>query len=111
MELRSLAILGMSIAAVALAGCSTKKYRRQPDPATFGKTSLSCREVDLEQAKVQVSIRDVYEESGFDGRSMLSFLGDFGIGNAMERHNALASATTRLAELSKLQSARNRSFV
>ncbi|WP_208600731.1 hypothetical protein [Pseudomonas graminis] len=101
---RSLAILGVIVAAVALAGCSTKNYGRQPDLTSFEKTSLSCREIDLEQAKVKGFIQHVNQESGFDGRSVLSFLGDFGIGNTMEKHNALASATTRLAELDKLRS-------
>lgn len=111
MYLRSLAILGMSMAAVALAGCSTKNYGRQPDLTSFEKTALSCREIDLEQAKVQGFIQHVNEESGFDGRSVLSFLGDFGIGNTMEKHNALASATTRLAELNNLRSTKCTSYL
>ena len=101
---RNMAVLGMGMALVALAGCSTKNYGRQPDLTSFEKTTLSCREIDLEQAKVQGFIQHVNEESGFDGRSVLSFLADFGIGNTMEKHNALASAETRLVELNELRS-------
>lgn len=104
MYLRNLAILGMGIGLVALAGCSTKNYGRQPDLTRFEKDALSCREIDLEQAKVEGFIQHVNEESEFDGRSVLSFLGDLGIGNTIEKHNALASAKTRLVELNDLRS-------
>ncbi|MHA6038805.1 hypothetical protein ACVSK5_03735, partial [Pseudomonas aeruginosa] len=41
----------------------------------------------------------VREESEFDGRSVLSFLGDFGIGNLMEKDAAVDSANQRLTQL------------
>lgn len=101
---KGLAMLSIAVGVLVSSGCSTKNYGRQPDLTSFEKTALSCREIDLEQAKVQGFIQHVNEESEFDGRSVLSFLGDFGIGNTMERHSALASATTRLSELNNLRS-------
>ena len=98
-----LIILGL-VAVAAITGCSTKNYGRQPELTSFERQTLSCREIDLEEAKVQGFLAHVREESEFDGRSVLSFLGDFGIGNLMERDAAVDSANKRLAQLSDAKS-------
>lgn len=88
------------LAGLSVAGCSTKNYGRQPELTSFEKQTMTCREIDLEQAKVQGFLAHVREESEFDGRSVLSFLGDFGIGNLMEKDAAVDSANQRMAQLS-----------
>ena len=100
-------IVGALMALIVTTGCSTKNYGRQPDLTGFEKNTMSCREIDLEQAKVQGFIKRVNEESEFDGRSVLSFLGDFGIGNVMEKNSAMESATSRLAELNIARTAKS----
>ena len=60
---------------------------------------MTCRELDLEIAKVHGFIDKVNKESEFSGRDVLAILGDFGIGNNMERGAALKSANQRLEEL------------
>ncbi|MDF5986507.1 hypothetical protein P4131_17505 [Pseudomonas aeruginosa] len=87
------------LAGLSVAGCSTKNYGRQPELTDFERQTMSCREIDLEQAKVQGFLSHVREESEFDGRSVLSFLGDFGIGNLMEKDAAVDSANQRLTQL------------
>ncbi|MDU1445163.1 MAG: hypothetical protein E7F70_03315 [Pseudomonas aeruginosa] len=87
------------LAGLSVAGCSTKNYGRQPELTDFERQTMSCREIDLEQAKVQGFLSHVREESEFDGRSVLSFLGDFGIGNLMEKEAAVDSANQRLTQL------------
>ncbi|HCF7091157.1 TPA: hypothetical protein NIJ18_003111 [Pseudomonas aeruginosa] len=87
------------VAGLSVAGCSTKNYGRQPELTDFERQTMSCREIDLEQAKVQGFLTHVREESEFDGRSVLSFLGDFGIGNMMEKDAAVDSANQRLTQL------------
>jgi hypothetical protein len=84
---------------VLLAGCATKNYGRQGELTDYEKNTMSCRELALEQAKVMGFLDHVQKESEFDGRSVLSFLGDFGIGNMMEKDNAIKSANTRLKQL------------
>lgn len=92
--------LALVLGAVVLStGCSTKNYGRQADLTDFEKNTMTCRELDLEQAKVQGFIQHVNRESNFDGRSVLSFLGDFGVGNIMEKDSAIESATKRMTEL------------
>lgn len=97
-EVRIAALL--LLAGLTVSGCSTKNYGRQPDLTDFESRTMSCREIDLEQAKVQGFLAHVQEESEFDGRSVLSFLGDFGIGNVMEKDAAIESANKRMGQLS-----------
>ena len=92
--------------ALLLSGCATKHYGRQPTLTVYEKSSFSCREIDIEIAKVQGFIEQVENESRFSGRSVLSFLGDFGIGNVMEKDAALESAHARLKDLQDLKVAR-----
>lgn len=86
-----------------VSGCSTKNYGRQGELTQYEKDTMSCREIELEEAKVHGFLQHVDKESQFDGRSVLSFLGDFGIGNTMEKNSALESANTRLSQLQLLR--------
>ncbi|MFI8609498.1 hypothetical protein ACIGFL_14425 [Pseudomonas sp. NPDC077649] len=96
-------VLGLA-AVAAITGCSTKNYGRQPELTSFERQTMTCREIDLEEAKVHGFLSHVRQEAKFDGRSVLSFLGDFGIGNLMERDAAVDSANKRLAQLSDAKS-------
>lgn len=97
----------LAVALICVAGCSTKNYGRQPDLTEFETKTMTCREIDLEQAKVQGFIKHVDQESEFDGRSVLSFLGDFGVGNVMEKDSAMESATSRLTQLGNARAAKD----
>ncbi|MCX8588951.1 MULTISPECIES: hypothetical protein [unclassified Gilliamella] len=46
---------------------------------------MSCREIALEQAKANGFMDFIEKESEFDGRSVLSFLGGFGVGNVIDK--------------------------
>jgi hypothetical protein len=84
---------------VFLSGCATKHYGREGELTQFEKSTMTCREIALEQAKVDGFVRHVDDEGQFNGRSILSFLGDFGIGNVLEKNAALNSARKRQTEL------------
>ena len=90
--------------ALGLTGCATKNYGRQGELTQYEKDTMTCREIALEKAKVQGFIEHVDKESKFDGRSVLSFLGDFGVGNVIEKNAALKSANRRLTQLNDLWS-------
>ncbi|AZW31748.1 hypothetical protein CS343_16495 [Bordetella bronchiseptica] len=96
--MRRLFLVGCS-AAVLLTGCATKNYGRQGELTDFERQTMSCREIEMEQAKVHGYLSHVEKESEFDGRSVLSFLGDFGLGNVMEKNAAMQAANTRLSQL------------
>ncbi|OZI57885.1 hypothetical protein [Bordetella genomosp. 1] len=90
----------------ALAGCATKNYGRQGEITDFERQTLTCREIEIERAKVHGYLAHVEKESAFDTRSVLSFLGDFGMGNVIEKNAALEAANTRLAQLQTLSGQR-----
>lgn len=95
------------LCALAVTGCATKNYGRQGNLTDYERSTMTCREIELESAKVHGFLDHVDKESEFDGRSVLSFLGDFGIGNLMEKSSAQESATARLAQLQEARTKRN----
>ena len=97
-------ILAVSIAVLAsIQGCATKTYGRQSTLTSYEKDSMTCREIDLDLAKTRGFVDHVNKESEFSGKDVLAILGDFGIGNNMEKSAALASANTRIESLSALR--------
>lgn len=103
MNIKTAAAVGIALLAALMSGCATKNYGRQGELTDFERRSLECREIELETAKVHGFLAHVEKESQFDGRSVLSFLGDFGIGNVMEKNHAVQSANTRLSQLQNLR--------
>lgn len=84
---------------LSIQGCATKTYGRQGSLTSFEKDSMTCRELDLEIAKVNGFTEHVNKESEFSGRDVLAILGDFGIGNNLEKSAALESANKRIEQL------------
>lgn len=88
---------------VLLAGCATKNYGRLQPITGAERVAYTCRDVDLEIAKVQAFQQQVVEGAQFNMASVLGILGDYGIGNSMERSAAEASAARRLGQLNDLK--------
>lgn len=98
--MKHLAVLTVSVFVILSSqGCATKTYGRQGTLTNYEKESMSCREIELESAKVRGFIDHVNKESEFSGRDALAIIGDFGIGNSMEKSAALESANKRLEQL------------
>jgi hypothetical protein len=99
----------LAIAAVSglLSGCATKTYGRMGELTSFERDTTSCREIDLEISRAQGFLQQVSNESKFSGRDVLAFLGDFGIGNSMEKSAAVDSATKRMGDLQHLRAQRH----
>ena len=89
---------------LSIQGCATKTYGRQGTLTSYEKESMTCREIELEAAKVRGFVDHVNKESEFSGRDVLAILGDFGIGNNMEKSAALESAKKRLDQLGEQRS-------
>lgn len=104
--MRTLQITFLAALTLMVSGCATKNYGRQGEVTSYERSTLTCREIDIETAKVHGFLAHVNTESEFDGRSVLSFLGDFGVGNVMEKSSAMESATKRLAQLQEARSSR-----
>lgn len=96
-------ILAAVVPAVLLSGCATKRYGRLTPLTGAERVAYTCRDVDLEIAKVQAFQQQVIEGAQFNMASVLGILGDYGIGNSMERNSAEASAARRLGQLNDLK--------
>lgn len=98
-------LMTLAIAALAAtaSGCATKTYGREGRVTEMERQTLTCREVDLEIAKVHGWLANVEKEAEFSGRDVLAFFGDLGIGNSLERSAALKSANDRLTELEAIR--------
>ena len=92
--------------AFVMSGCATKNYGRMQPLTGAERVAYSCREIDLEIAKVQAFQQQVIEGAQFNMASVLGILGDYGIGNSMERSSAEASAARRLGQLNDLKAER-----
>lgn len=92
-----------TLLALSVSGCSTKTYGRQGTLTNYEKNTMTCREVDLEIAKVRGFIDKVNTESQFSGKDMLAVAGGLGLGNVMEKKAALESANDRLKQLQDLR--------
>jgi hypothetical protein len=84
-------------------GCATKRYGRLQPLTGAERVAYNCRDVDLEIAKVGAFQAQVAEGAQFNVASVLGILGDYGIGNSMERSAADASAARRMKELNDLK--------
>ncbi|MBU4681199.1 hypothetical protein KC222_04130 [Cedecea davisae] len=86
-----------------LFGCATKQYPQSPTVTSEEATVLDCKALNQEIAKLH-SVQSEIESTGkFDGRTVLGFLGDFGIGNGMAKDEARQKAQSRLNQLESLK--------
>lgn len=99
---RTAAIL-LAASALATTACATKRYGRLAPLSSAETNAYDCKDIALELAKIQAFEDQIADEAGVDGRSALGFLGDFGIGNKMERDDAEKSARERRQQLEALQ--------
>jgi hypothetical protein len=92
----------LAVMVVVSAGCATKRYGRMTTLTSKEADVLSCPRIEEEIVECEVFLADVYSTS-FSGEDVLAILGDFGIGNLMERDAALKSGKDRLEGLYELR--------
>jgi hypothetical protein len=96
----------IAIAAIALNACATKRYPIATPLSQAEISLMTCENFELEMLRADQVAHQIDETGEFDGRTILGFLGDFGIGNGMaksEAHNAIEvrKNTIREAQVSK----------
>jgi hypothetical protein len=89
--------------ATALSGCATKRYGRMDAVVAAEEQAYDCRQIAIEIAKVEGFELKVEKGAKVDLMSVAGFLGDYGIGNAMEKNSALKSAKERKAALREME--------
>lgn len=93
-------------ASVALTGCATKRYGRATGLSPFEREAYTCREIEIELAKADALQAQITSGAKIDLASIAGWLGDFGLGNAIERSTAEKSVTQRKNELLALKTAK-----
>ncbi|EHQ1633091.1 hypothetical protein MWM51_002245 [Salmonella enterica] len=95
----------MTIAAIVMVitGCATKQYPQAPVVTGEEARVFDCNAVNQEIAKSRAIQNEIVATSQFDGRSILAFLGDFGIGNAIAHNEATKKVNARLNQLETLK--------
>lgn len=89
--------------ALLLTACATKQYPQAPAVTDEEAVSLNCQALELEIAKTHAVEQEIKQTSSFDYRTVMGFLGDFGIGNGLARRNASEKAKSRLSQLQALR--------
>lgn len=93
-------------AGLIVSGCATKQYGRMQPLSAAELSMYNCRDIALELSKVDAFDQQVRDQGGFDGRSALGVLGDFGIGNSIAKGGAEKSSYERRRELQSLSAQR-----
>ena len=99
--MRKAAIL-LPLSALVLSGCATRGYGRMQQLNSTEMAQLNCREIAIELSRVE-TFEDAVRGQGVDFRSVVGFVGDLGIGNAIEKSSALKSAAERRHALRGLE--------
>ncbi|WP_313570055.1 hypothetical protein [Pantoea piersonii] len=90
-------------AVLLLSACATKQYPQTPAVTDEEAVALDCQALEREIAKTHGIQQEIKQTSNFDYRTVMGFLGDFGIGNGIARHNASEKAKSRLSQLQALR--------
>lgn len=96
----------VALISLAATGCATKRYGRLQPLTPIEQQAYSCRDIDIEIAKVEGFREQVSDGARINGASVLGFLGDWGIGNATEKNAAERTATQRMSSLLALKAAK-----
>src|SRR5258708_20966405 len=94
---------GAVIVALLTSGCATKHYGRLQPLSGVEQAAYDCRDIEIEISKVRSFQEQVSNGAHFNMASVLGILGDYGIGNAMEKGSAERSALGRMNQLQDLK--------
>ncbi|WP_072929918.1 hypothetical protein [Nissabacter archeti] len=97
----------LSVSIILLAGCATKQYPQAPSLTPEEVTVFDCKALDQEIAKAHSMQNQIKETGSFDGRTVLGFLGDFGLGNGLAKSAATDKANARLMQLQNIKASKN----
>lgn len=91
--------IAIGMICAALAGCATKQYVQVGMLSNDERTTMSCHDLDVEMARAKGVQQTLDQQDGFDVRSVLSFFGDFGVGNYMALSSAESGVRHRMSDL------------
>ncbi|WP_317418518.1 MULTISPECIES: hypothetical protein [unclassified Morganella (in: enterobacteria)] len=89
--------------ALLLSACATKQYPQAAAISVEESSLMDCRDIKKEIAITRSIAQDIEKTGEFDGKTVLGFLGDFGIGNGIAKGDAREKVSARLGQLMRLQ--------
>lgn len=89
--------------ALLLSACATKQYPQAVSISVEESSLMDCRDIKKEIAITRSIEQDIEKTGEFDGKTVLGFLGDFGIGNGIAKGDAREKVSARLGQLMRLQ--------
>ncbi|HEO9718510.1 TPA: hypothetical protein QIM56_000849 [Morganella morganii subsp. morganii] len=89
--------------ALLLSACATKQYPQAAAISAEESSLMDCRDIKKEIAATHSIEQDIEKTGEFDGKTILGFLGDFGIGNGIAKGDAREKISARLGQLMRLQ--------
>ncbi|EOW2402563.1 hypothetical protein ACNY4N_003638 [Cronobacter turicensis] len=99
--MKKLMVLGVGL--LMLTGCATKQYPQASSVTSEEASAFDCKALNVEIAKAHSVQQEIESTGQFDGRTVLGFLGDFGIGNGMAKSDARKKTHERLNQLESLK--------
>ncbi|WP_048784295.1 hypothetical protein [Pantoea vagans] len=97
----------LSLSIILLTGCATKQYPQAPSLTPEEVAVFDCKALDQEIAKVHSMQNQIKETGSFDGRTVLGFIGDFGLGNGLAKSAATDKANARLVQLQNIKASKS----
>lgn len=96
-------MLAISIVTTFVVGCATKQYPITTKLSPAEASLMTCQDLELELLRAEQVERKINATGEFDGKTVLGFLGDFGIGNAMAKSEAQAALSERRKTIREAQ--------
>ena len=96
---KSIYVFSASALAVITSGCATKDFGRLAPVSHNELVQMDCLKIESELLKVKSFNQDVDNKSKIDALSILAFINDAGIGNALAKSSAHKSANLRYLQL------------
>ncbi len=99
-------LLLFALVALFTVGCATKRYGRMQPVTGYESKAYTCEDIKIELSKIDAFELQIAEGAEFSALSIASFLGDFGIGNVIEKNAALKTAKERRVKLNDLSASK-----
>jgi len=97
------AALMLALCILMLDGCTTQRLGRMLPLSEESQKIMGCPDIDAEIARAR-KFKDDVNKTAPDPEALMM---DFGIGNAVEKKEALDSADRRIAQLEELKKTKN----
>ena len=96
-------VLLIAMIIIGVSACATKRYPIAEPMSSAEAKLMTCHDLQLELIRTE-EVEDKIDKTGeFNGKTVLGFLGDFGIGNGMAKDEAQKAVSARRSAIREAQ--------